>query len=78
VKAAGFGVAVALLALATLSAAPQRPTFSSGILAVRVDAQVMDGRRPVPGLRAEDFVVLDTTAWVRATRGSHSGARPSR
>jgi len=58
-KAAGFGVATALAALATLSAAPQRPTFSSRVLAVRVDAQVMDGRRPVPGLRAQDFVVLD-------------------
>ena len=37
----------------------QQPTFSSRLDAVRVDALVTEGGRPVRGLRPDDFVVLD-------------------
>ncbi|HWN86813.1 MAG TPA: VWA domain-containing protein [Vicinamibacterales bacterium] len=48
--AAAFGASV-------LSA--QQPTFSSRLEAVRVDALVSEGGKPVRGLRPGDFVVLD-------------------
>jgi VWFA-related protein len=51
------------LALALLLSGPvgavQQPSFRSGTLGVRVDVLVTDGRRPVTGLRAEDFEVRD-------------------
>ena len=49
--------AVALGADAALIA--QQPTFSSRLDAVRVDVLVTDNGRPVKGLTAADFVVLD-------------------
>ena len=52
----------AALVLMTLPAPPvraQKPVFSSGAVAVRIDAQVTQGKRPVPGLTAADFEVLD-------------------
>jgi VWFA-related protein len=47
-----------LLASATL-AAQAPPRFSLSVDAVRVDALVLDGDRPVPGLTAANFEVLD-------------------
>jgi tetratricopeptide (TPR) repeat protein len=38
---------------------PQRPTFRAGVSGVIVDVSVFDGRRPVTGLTAADFEVLD-------------------
>ena len=46
-----FGASAALVA--------QQPTFSSRLDAVRVDVLVTDNGRPVQGLTAADFVVLD-------------------
>lgn len=53
---------LAILGLfATMAAAlsAQTPTFSTHREAVRVDVLVTDGGRPVPGLRASDFELLD-------------------
>jgi VWFA-related protein len=52
---------VFMLALgATAAAAPgQNPVFSSRVEAVRVDVLVTENGRPVQGLTARDFVVLD-------------------
>ena len=48
------------LALAVAEATlAQQPTFSSRLDVVRVDALVTDNGRPVRGLAANDFVVLD-------------------
>lgn len=55
-----LGVSTAALAL--LLAAPagaQRQVFSARTLAVRVDVLVVEGARPVPGLRAGDFDLRD-------------------
>lgn len=49
--------AVAVAASLMLSAQDSR--FRSGVDAVRVDALVVDGRRPVAGLTAEDFELRD-------------------
>ena len=54
ISAAALAIAVA----ATSGAAPQR-TFRSGVDVVRVDALVTDGRRPIGGLRSEDFELRD-------------------
>ncbi len=42
-----------------LSSLAQAPVFRSSVDVVRVDALALDGRRPVAGLRAEEFEVLD-------------------
>lgn len=53
-------VVAVFLALATASpAAAQVATFSSGVEAVRVDVLVTERGRPLRGLRAEDFEILD-------------------
>ena len=46
-------------ALAIVAAGPTQPRFRSGVDAVRVDALVTDGNRPVAGLTAEDFELRD-------------------
>lgn len=50
--------AAAALAVASMHA--QAPRFRSGVDAVRVDVLVMDGRRPVTGLTADDFELRDS------------------
>lgn len=55
--AAGMALVTALVQGAL--AAPQRPAFSSHALGVRVDVLVTDGRKPVAGLTAADFRLLD-------------------
>ena len=42
-----------------LSAQSQNPTFSSKVEAVRVDVLVTEDGKPVRGLRAADFEILD-------------------
>lgn len=55
-----FGLAVAvLIALHLARAHGQTPRFRTGVAAVRVDAMVTDGRRPVTGLTAANFEVKD-------------------
>ena len=49
-----------MLCACALSAAAQQPTFSSRRDSVRVDVLVRDRGRPVPGLGANDFDVLDS------------------
>jgi Ca-activated chloride channel family protein len=46
-------------AAAILSAQAQNPTFSSRVEAVRVDVLVTEDGKPVRGLRAADFEILD-------------------
>jgi Ca-activated chloride channel family protein len=46
-------------ALAASSAGPQQPLFSARVDSVRVDVDVRRHDRPVPGLTASDFEVLD-------------------
>ena len=46
--------------LQTPSEAPSRPTFSMDVEAVQVDVSVSRSGRPVAGLSAADFVVLDS------------------
>lgn len=53
------GVVAAAVAVSLLMSAQDR-RFRSGVDAVRVDALVVDGRRPVAGLTAEDFELRDT------------------
>ena len=50
----------AALLLAALTAVMQAPRFRTGVDAVRVDALVVDGRRPVAGLTAQDFELWDS------------------
>jgi VWFA-related protein len=52
---------VCCLVAATVHAQEQGPdaTFRSGVNLVKIDAQVLDGRRLVDDLKKEDFVVLD-------------------
>ena len=52
-----LGVSVA--SLWTVVAAAQNPQFKSGAAAVRVDALVTDGRRPIAGLTAASFELRD-------------------
>ena len=59
-------VAVAVAAGASDVGARRR--FRSGVDAVRVDALVVDGRRPVAGLTAEDFELRDTGVLQRSIR----------
>jgi len=48
--------------MASAAGLAQQPTFSSRLDVVRVDALVTDGGRPVRGLAAGDFIVLDNGA----------------
>jgi Ca-activated chloride channel family protein len=48
-------------AAAVLSAQQQNPTFSSRVEAVRVDVLVTENGKPVRGLRAADFEILDNS-----------------
>jgi Ca-activated chloride channel homolog len=50
---------MAMAASVTLAAHGQNPVFSAKVEAVRVDVLVSEGGRPVRGLRAGDFEVLD-------------------
>ncbi len=49
---------LAVLSLATTIVGAQ--TFRSGVDAIRVDVLVLDGRRPVGGLTADDFELTDS------------------
>jgi VWFA-related protein len=55
--AAVLGVSIAIGM--TVAATAQNPQFKSGTAAVRVDALVTDGRRPVRGLTAASFELRD-------------------
>ena len=52
-------LAAFVLGIAMASARSQNPTFSSRVEAVRVDVLVTENGRPVRGLRAADFEILD-------------------
>ncbi len=51
-------LALAAVCLATAIAGAQ--TFRSGVDAIRVDVLVLDGKRPVAGLTADDFELTDS------------------
>jgi VWFA-related protein len=51
-------LAVLLLAW-TVSTSSQGPVFSARVEAVRLDVLAADGARPIPGLTAADFEILD-------------------
>lgn len=54
------GAVLAVLAMPTAAQDPPRPAFRSGASAVVVDAAVRDRtRRPIAGLKADDFQILD-------------------
>ena len=71
-----------LLSLAAPSARQgpdQPPRLRSGVDVVRVEASVLDkNRRPVRGLTADDFVVLENFASARLRRSPPSTCRPPR
>jgi len=50
------------LAAITLAQQPDVPTFRAGVALVRLDAQVIDGRRIVADLTRDDFVIRDEGA----------------
>ena len=62
-KITGLPATVGLLfgaALVVAQERPEVPTFASKVELVTVDAVVVDGKdRPVRGLRADDFVLLE-------------------
>jgi VWFA-related protein len=49
----------------------QTARFKTGVAAIRVDALVTDGRRPVPGLTAENFELRDNGVLQQITDISH-------
>jgi len=51
--------ASAVVLIASVTVAAQRPTFRSGVAVVRIDVSVMNGLSPVAGLTRDQFVVLD-------------------
>jgi len=55
------------IVLAGLSAVALAQTFKSRVDTVRLDALVLDGNQPVPGLTAEDFEVRDDGAVQNVT-----------
>jgi VWFA-related protein len=55
----GLGLQLLAAVVAQQLSAQQPPRFTSGVEAVRVDVLVTDRGRPVTGLRAADFEVLD-------------------
>ncbi len=71
-------VAVAALGAVTVVAAQQAPTFRAGVDLVRLDTLVTQGGKPVAGLTADDFEVLDNgvrqSLKVATTAGSVSVA----
>jgi Ca-activated chloride channel family protein len=52
-------VLLALLVAATEITAGQQPIFRAAVDVVRIDASVMNGIKPVPGLTAGNFVITD-------------------
>jgi hypothetical protein len=58
-RVARVALATATAVVATLSASPQQPQFSTQIEHVRVDVLVSNRGRPVTGLRPADFEILD-------------------
>jgi VWFA-related protein len=54
-----MGLLFILLALAAFAQEQETPVFRSDVTMVRVDAQVVDGKRLVAGLGREDFEVFD-------------------
>jgi len=51
---------IAAAAVAILVAGPAQQRFRGGVDAVRVDVLVTDGNRPIGGLTAEDFELMDS------------------
>lgn len=59
---------VALVVAAHVSfASPQTPRFRAGVAAVRVDALVTDGKRPITGLTAANFELRDAGVLQQVT-----------
>src|SRR5262249_53373931 len=54
-----WALAPPAIALTTVAAAQQPPTFRSGVDLVRLDVSVMRGGQPVRGLTPKDFRILD-------------------
>ena len=52
-------VSIAVLSGVLVTASIQAPQFKSRVTAVRVDALVTDGRRPITGLTAANFELRD-------------------
>jgi len=63
----------AWLSVPALALAAQGPTFRSGVDVVRVDVLATDNGRPIPGLGAEDFEVLDRNVVQRVDLISSAG-----
>jgi hypothetical protein len=58
--ASRFAVVIALAGAGLAAQAPQQPTFRARVDLVQVDATVLDdARRPVRGLKATDFTLLE-------------------
>lgn len=61
----------ALICFWALSGGAQQPTFRAGVTVVRVDVQVLEGGRSVPGLTSRDFIVRDEGAPQPVTYFAH-------
>ena len=59
--------AIFLVVMAATHLSAQTPRFRSGVDAVRVDALVTDGKRPIAGLAAADFELRDNGVPQRIT-----------
>ncbi len=57
-----IAVFVFLAGVTALLAQEPEVTFRTGVSLVRIDTQVMQGNRPVPGLTKDDFVIYDQGA----------------
>src|SRR4029453_12682416 len=62
--------AVAGVVVVDAAPRPQQPTFTARVDAVRVDVDVRRGNKPVTGLSASDFEVLDNGVPQRGELGS--------
>jgi len=63
----------AIVAVAAVAIAQERPVFRTGVDLVRLDALVTDGSRPIGGLTAADFEVRDQGVMQKVQVATQAG-----